>query len=242
MLGAIITNPYSGTLEATSLVKTGGTGIQYLMADGSTLTQSASGGNSNVYLYTSKNGAGGPPTPSGTIEYNNAVQGSATVIWISPTTRDGINIEVFFSFITTISQIYLQDQLLSTNYIKYSVTGVPTPIAGTTGIAIPVVAASSGGTGATSFGPDRDIMMSIFTDTLEVDTRLSTVESDTQNQSAVPGITTFSGTVSAGAITKVSTLYGAPGSDMAIGGIGNNVTVSDDNIVRRSRDDKIVRR
>ena len=98
-MGAIITNPYAGALQATSFQKTGGTGIQYLMADGTTLTQSANSGNSNFYLYTSKDGAGGPPITSGTIEYSNAVQGSATVIWISPTTRDGINIEIIILFL-----------------------------------------------------------------------------------------------------------------------------------------------
>ena len=37
----------TGTATASSIVKSGGTNIQYLMADGSTLTHSATSGNSN---------------------------------------------------------------------------------------------------------------------------------------------------------------------------------------------------
>ena len=45
------TSTFTGTVEANILKKVGGTNIQYLMADGSSLTQSASSGNSNFYLY-----------------------------------------------------------------------------------------------------------------------------------------------------------------------------------------------
>ena len=47
----VLTTPFGAQLEATSFKKTGGTNIQYLMGDGSTLTQSATSGNSNFYLY-----------------------------------------------------------------------------------------------------------------------------------------------------------------------------------------------
>ena len=42
---------FTGTVEAGIVKKTGGTSIQYMMADGSVLSQSASSGNSNFYLY-----------------------------------------------------------------------------------------------------------------------------------------------------------------------------------------------
>ena len=51
----------SGNITANSFVKNGGTNIQYLMGDGSTLTQSANSGNSNFYLYDS--GTSQSPTP-----------------------------------------------------------------------------------------------------------------------------------------------------------------------------------
>ena len=45
----MITNPLAGSFEAGSFVKTGATNQQYLMGDGSVLQQSAVSGNSNFY-------------------------------------------------------------------------------------------------------------------------------------------------------------------------------------------------
>lgn len=191
-------------LTANTFIKTGGVDTQYLMADGSTLTRSANSGNSNFYLYNSKNGAGGPPIANGDIEYNDAVQGAATTIWISHRTRDLVDIDIFFPQINSITQVYLQDQENSTNFIRYGVTGVPSIVINDY-VAVPVVAVESGGTGATSFGAGHNILMVIFTDGAEVDVRLTTLEDKTQNQTAVPGTTTFAGAggVVASALVKV---------------------------------------
>ena len=73
----VITTPYTGSpnkrhpppfreIEASSFKKTGGSAIQYLMANGSTLTQSANSGNSNFYLYNSS--TGDPPIVDGDVK------------------------------------------------------------------------------------------------------------------------------------------------------------------------------
>ena len=54
--GSLVTVSAVNGITAPKIIKTGGTGIQYLMGDGSTLTQSESSGNSNYYLFQSKDG------------------------------------------------------------------------------------------------------------------------------------------------------------------------------------------
>ena len=114
-----MTSPFPSLLEATSFVKTGGTNIQYLMANGDTLTQSANSGNSDFYLYNSNTTQNITP-PSGSITYNNSVQSLATIIYISHQTRDNIDIEIFFKQLSTTSDVYIQDQELSEHFIQYN--------------------------------------------------------------------------------------------------------------------------
>jgi hypothetical protein len=54
---------------------------------------------------------------------------------------------------------------------------------------------------------------------------LAVTNSKTQNQSAVYGITTFGGTIHTSNITGVRTLYSLPGDDLAIGVLGNNLSL-----------------
>jgi hypothetical protein len=183
---------------ANSFVKVGGTSNQYLMADGSALQYSQNSGNSNFYLYDSQNGAGTPPIPNGHIKYNNVVQADATFIFISHLTSDGIDIDVFFAQITTIQDVYIQDKNNSTNFIKYNITGTPTLVLNDY-IAIPVLYTpnilkpNGAGTGLTSFGNNHPVIVSFFTNSIEVDTRLTSLETKTQYQTATANTTTFSG-------------------------------------------------
>lgn len=176
----LLTTPYAGEIEATSFKKTSGTNIQYLMADGSTLTQSANSGNSNFYLYNS--GTSGDTTPpAGFITYNdNSIQKNSTMIYISHKTRDNFDIEVFFYQITTLTDVYVQDQDSSANYIQFNIVGVPviTPEAQ---IAIPVIVTSFGING---FANGHNIFISFFSNSLEIDTRISNLESKTENITA----------------------------------------------------------
>lgn len=183
----------TGSTTAGSFVKMGGTPFHYLMADGSVLSQSASSGNSNFYLYKSHTNTPTPPPTGGFVYYNNAIQKNATIIYISHLTDDNIDIEIFFQNLSTLNEVYIQQKTVSENYIKYNITANPTVVTGSH-IAIPVAQISFGGSGETSFGANEPILVSFFTNSLEVDTRLSNLETKTQNQSVVPGTTNFLGT------------------------------------------------
>jgi hypothetical protein len=188
-----VPQPYVGPFEAGLFVKTGGTGIQYLMGDGSTLTQSATSGNSNFYLYDNTNSDSDITPVSGEVIINSVSNSTATIVYISHITRDNIDVEVFWKFVNTLTELYLQDQSLSTNYIQYNITAAPTITVGNK-IAIPVAVVNSGGTGATSFGAGHNILVSFFSNNLEVDTRLSTLETKTTNITYGAGLTEIGGT------------------------------------------------
>ena len=211
-----ITNPSLSTIEAQGFLVTGGTNQQYLMGDGSVLQQSAVSGNSNFYLYNSNTTITGPAN-SGQVRYNNVEQKSATMVYISHLTRDNIDVEVFYNQITQLNDVYIQDQESSQNYIKYNINGLPIIIPNNS-ISIPVAVIEYGGTGETSFGSGHNILVSFFSNLTEIDTRISAVETKTQNQSGVSGITTFSGDVVGGAF-KVS---GQTGFLKATGALDNN--------------------
>jgi hypothetical protein len=164
------------------------------MADGSSLQFSANSGNSNFYLYNSMNGITTPPPANGKVGYNNANQSLATILYINHLTSDNIDIDVFFTQLSTIQDVYLQDRNSSLNFIKYNITGTPTIIPNSY-ISIPIsyTIPNGAGAGLTSFGANHPIIVSFFTNSIEVDTRLSTLETKTQNQTAILNTTTFSG-------------------------------------------------
>jgi hypothetical protein len=206
---SVLYTPYPSSIEADSFIKTGGSNLEYLMGDGSVLQYSANSGNSNFYLFKSHTNTPTPPPPSGFVYYNNVNQSLATIVYISHTTDDGIDIEVFFDNISQLNDLYIQQKSVSGNYIRYSITGSPTITIGSM-IAIPVAVSDSAGTGSTSFGTNEPILLSFFTNTIETDTRLSAVESavttlqtKTQNQTAIAGTTTLAGILDV--TTKIKT-------------------------------------
>ena len=193
----------AGTVTASSLVKTGGTSSQYLIADGSVLTQSAVSGNANFYLYSFDPVTTGPPIISGTVSCNNATMSSSTIVWLSLTTSDSISIVRFLQQITLLNDFYIQDKASSVNFIQFNITAAPT-IFGTY-ILIPVASSSAGGTGNTNFGV-IPVVCSFFINGLEVDTRLSALETKTQNQTAVVNATTFAGAITVPTIDTAASL------------------------------------
>ena len=210
--GGIVTNPLNSDLNIGSVydvvdnsglslrdinlrTENIGTGLntQYFMGDGSLLQYSANSGNSNFYLYKSHTNTPGAPPDNGFVYYNNNTQGMATIIYISHLTDDNIDIEVFFNNINKINDVYLQDRNDSTNYIKYNITGSPVIVVGSY-IQIPVSLIIASGSGAISFGTNHNILLSFFTNNIEVDSRLSAVETKTQYQTGLGGnITGFTG-------------------------------------------------
>ena len=188
-------NITSDTLNFNSNTVLSATGLntQYFMGDGTLLQYSANSGNSNFYLYKSHSNTPAPPPDAGFVVYNNSNQSLSTLIYISHITDDNIDIEVFFNNISQLNDVYLQDKNNSSNFIKYNITATPTITVGSH-IQIPVAVISSSGTGTTSFGVNHNILLSFFTNSIETDTRISALETKTQNQTAVSGTTTFTGT------------------------------------------------
>ena len=135
---------------------------------------------SNFYLYKSHTGTPSPPPPAGFVYYNNAIQKDATSIYIAHITDDAIDIEVFFSTISTLSELYLQKKDSSADFIRYNITGTPNIVLNSY-VQIPVSVASFGGLGETSFGSNAPIIVSFFTNTIEVDQRISALEEKTEN-------------------------------------------------------------
>lgn len=194
---------------ANHFVVFGGTNIQYMLADGSLLTSSSNSGNSNYYLFNSISSSQAPPIPNGDVKYNNSNQSLATIVYISHITRDLVDVEIFFNNISSLNFLYIQDQNSSINFIKYDITASPT-ILPNNYISIPVLAVSSGGTGSTSFGSGHNILVAIFTNSIETDTRITTLETKTQNQTAILNTTTFAGTIESSGLnmntTKITNL------------------------------------
>ena len=181
-------------ITANKFIVQGGTNIQYLLADGSTLTQSANSGNSNFYLYTSINTSYAPPITAGNVEYNNANQSLATIVYISHLTRDNIDVDIFLQNISTLNILYIQDQNDSQNFIRYDITGTPTMFVNNY-LQIPVSIITSSGTGSSTFGNNHNILVSFFANNQEINTRLSQLETKTINQSSTALTTLFSGNV-----------------------------------------------
>lgn len=192
----------SGTIQADTIIKTGGTNTQYLMADGTALTFSANSGNSNYYLYDSSTTLT-PTPPAGDITYNNAVQSLATIIYISHISRDNIDIEIFYSQLSTLTDVYIQDQSLSENYIQYNITGTPI-ITVNARIQIPVTVRTSGGTGTTNFPNQHNVLLSFFTNAIETSFRLSTLETKSQNLTSIVNVTGFAGSIICDGINGVT--------------------------------------
>ncbi len=148
------------------------------------------------------------PPPSGFIRYNNTVQDNATEIYISHLTRDNIDIDVFFSQITPVTEVYIQDQNSSGNFIQYNVLATPdiTPDAYVT---LSVSKRSSGGTGQDQFPNGHNLIISFFTNGIEVDGRLTAVENKTQNQTANTTTTTFNGLLATSTASPALQLNGS---------------------------------
>jgi len=211
---SVFNGPITGrsSITGNSIVKYGGLSTEYLMANGSSLQYSQNSGNSNFYLYDNSDGITTPPPLNGHIGYNNATQANATILYISHLTSDGIDIGIYFNQLTQIQDVYLQDKNSSLNFIKYNITGTPTIIPNSY-ISIPVsyTIGNGGGSGTASFGDDTPLIISFFTNSIEVDTRLTTLETKTQNQTATPTTTTMTGT------TNINSVYTLPNTAPAVG-------------------------
>jgi hypothetical protein len=96
--------------------------------------------------------------------WNNSTQISATSINISHLTRDNDDIDIFLALLTQTETIIIQDQNVSANYQKWTISGTPTntnPGTSTSYWTYPVTLVSSGGTGTTNFANGHDIFLAL---------------------------------------------------------------------------------
>jgi len=102
----------------------------------------------------------GTTAPVGTkdIRYNNATQISATQLFISDITEDGIDVDLFLSLIKQGSALVIQDRDDHLNYQTYEVSGTPTFASATW--TFPVTFKDSGGTGTTNFANNHKTLLS----------------------------------------------------------------------------------
>jgi len=84
----------------------------------------------------------------------------------------------------------MQDKNNSNNYVRFNVTA-PITIVTNSYVSVPVVYSSASGTGTTDLGSGASIFMSIFDNSQLVDTRISTLENKTRNQTATLTSTDF---------------------------------------------------
>jgi hypothetical protein len=210
----IITDEYdgniliAGTTTSSEFIKLGGTNQQYLMGDGSSLQYSSNSGNSNYYLYNNSTTQNSTP-PNGDLTYNTATQNIASIIYISHRTRDNIDIEIFFKQLSTLTDVYIQDQESGLNYIQYNIIGTPT-ITAEFQVAIPVNLRTGAGTGLSSFGGGHNILVSFFTNSIETDLRITNLENAS---------TTTNANVSV-ALSRTQYQFSSAGSTTFIGGKG----------------------
>ena len=165
---------FSNSVVAEKFVVVDGKSNEYMMADGTTST-SSSNGQPNIYLFLNSQNIASPAT-TGQIRTNNARNDLSTRVYISLITRDAVNIGVFLNQISTTSVLYLQDQALSSNNVRFNVIGTPI-VYPNSYVDVPVQYFSGSGTGPVDLGNNVNIFMSVFTNDLAVDVRLSSLES-----------------------------------------------------------------
>lgn len=105
------------------------------------------------------NSVGGAPS-NGYIRYNNATQTSATILTVSDTTENGIDVEIFLSLLATGTPLVIQDKDDYTNYQIWEISATPT--ANANYFSIPVTLTSSGGTGTTGFANNHQVFLAAF--------------------------------------------------------------------------------
>jgi hypothetical protein len=91
--------------------------------------------------------------------WNNATQASATQININHINADNVDIDIFLALIKTNDVIIVQDQNVSDNFQKFTVSATPT--LQTNYVEIPVTLTSSGGTGTTNFANNHPLIVAI---------------------------------------------------------------------------------
>lgn len=181
----------NGNITANSFAIPFGTNQYVLLADGTTAPYVA-GGQSNLYLYRSSTN----PTPTilGRIQWNTLPQNTATTLYINHLTDDNIDIDPFLSQIRPDDILYIQDQSVSTNWVKYTV--LSTTVIPNSYTTLNVSFIDGEGSGLSNFPNNHQIYFSIFINTDLINQRLTLLETKTRYQSSLTSNqTTFTNTL-----------------------------------------------
>ena len=179
----------NGYISSNTGFKIEGAPLAYLLTDGSYSTVSAS--QSNLYLYKFSNVLT-PPPQSGHIRFNsNILNSSCTHIYIDHITQDGSDIEnIAFNQISQLDIVYIQNRDVSSDYVKYNVVSRNILIEQYVDI---TVSFNSGS--VTSFNNNHNLILSFFTNDIELNNRLTTLETKTQHITANNNYTIFVKTI-----------------------------------------------
>ena len=153
---------FNGKQNAISLTTNGNSGVSTF--DGTTLNvpnyTSAPAATSLLGVYKINTSSTTAPVSSGHLVYNNGTQTSATSIFVSHLTDDGIDIDLFLGLLKTNDVLVVQDESLSDNYQYWTISGTPSLASNTW--TIPVTFESSGGTGTTGFTNNTRTFLATF--------------------------------------------------------------------------------
>ena len=120
----------SGATGATGPV--GATG-----ATGATGLQGPAGQSTSFFQYAADTSTTSPPIASGDIVWNNAVQASSSIIYVSHLTSAGVDVDVLLALLKSGDNIILQDESNSNNAQIWTLTANPTVVPNTY-VAFPV--------------------------------------------------------------------------------------------------------
>ena len=202
--GATGASGLDGATGATG--NTGATGVGTTGATGQTGATGAQGVSSSLFLYKANTTATTGYPGNGDLLWNNSTQISSTSINISHLTDNNIDIDVFLSFLDTTETILIQDQNSSVNFQEFTITATPTninPGAANSYWVVPVVIASSGGTGTTNFANNHALFLALV--------------NGVQGSTGPAGATGATGPVGSTGIQGATGLTGATGVDGATG-------------------------
>lgn len=139
---------------------TGATGADSTVVGptGPTGSAGADGQSSSFYQYDADTTqTTGTPT-AGHVYWNNATQTSATSLVFSHLTSNGIDVDLFLSFLKTGDSVVLQDATNSNNYQKWVLSADPTTVPNTS-VTCPVTLSTSSGTGTTGFANNHNLIV-----------------------------------------------------------------------------------
>ena len=195
---------FTGETGATGF--TGETGATGLTGDtGPTGATGANGASSTIFPYQAKTTTTTGNPAAGHLIWNNATQASATQINISHLAQGSIDIDVILALIKTGDSIIVQDEGVSNNYQRWTVSATPTIQTGY--VEVPVALDSSGGTGTTNFANNHSLSLFIFS--------VGAV-----GNTGATGFTGFTGTTGVAGNTGATGLTGLTGNTGDVGQTG----------------------